>query len=109
MRNNCPRLRWRTKLDSCSFVDRAHTGFKGKTALILSDRAIGFSCFSADCSQTTFQDLKNLLHEELGRWPQTRFYEPSEEALERQAELEEERRSASPAPRPSVRTSCTTR
>ncbi len=57
--------------------------------------------FSADCSQMTFQDLKNFLHEETGRWPQTRFHEPREEALERQERIA--------SARPSVRTSCTTR
>jgi hypothetical protein len=62
-------------LDSCPFAGRRHRKwFAGKTSIVLTDKAVGFNCFSDDCAYYHMSDLRNLMERETGRKSQVRFY-----------------------------------
>jgi hypothetical protein len=62
-----------TKAQPCRC--RARRGKLGKTAVTLSETAVGFSCFSDDCADRTFRDLRNHIERVTGRKSKVRFYE----------------------------------
>jgi hypothetical protein len=62
-------------LRECPFAGRAHSGALGKTSIILSSETVGFSCFSADCADYTFSDLRRHLEEVSGYTSDVEFYE----------------------------------
>jgi hypothetical protein len=69
-------------LAECPFAGRRHSGDPNKTAVTLSDTALGFRCLSDDCTGKGWRELKELLHDRTGRWPRTRIYDQSVTAEE---------------------------
>ena len=61
-------------LRECPFAGRAHSGNLGKTCITLSERSVGFSCFSDDCADHTFQDLRHVLADVSGHASAIEFY-----------------------------------
>jgi hypothetical protein len=58
-------------LDSCPVNGGPHTIQNKKTAIILRENAIGFSCFAGKCQQPKFRDVLKMVEEQSGHKHQT--------------------------------------
>jgi hypothetical protein len=65
-------------LSECPFAGHRHRGDRNKTALILSPNSLGFKCWSDDCADYHWHELKCLLYQRTGRLPSVRIYEEIE-------------------------------
>jgi len=60
-------------LDECPFEAGPHSNHgPGKTCLIFGE-SIGFHCFADQCADYKFKDLVELLYEDTGEYPETKF------------------------------------
>jgi hypothetical protein len=75
-------------LRECPIVGRAHKGAVGKSAIILWDNSVGYSCFSSKCAGKGMRELREHLERETGRKCRVRFYEHQGPTDEERAEQE---------------------
>ena len=69
-------------LDSCPVNGGPHTIQYKKTAIILRENSIGFSCFAGKCEQPTFRQVLQLVEEESGHEHETPIWADEETELE---------------------------
>jgi hypothetical protein len=61
-------------LTECPFVGRRHNGHIGKSSIVLTDTAVGYSCFSDECSGRGMRDLRQHLEQASGHRSKVKFY-----------------------------------